>query len=143
MEIYCCPARCLTWLGISKEKQVDAGFLFSAMAVLAVAPALALVPHVCLFRLISGLPCPGCGITHSIISLMHFDFAAAWHNNPAGLFVVVCLVYQLIARPLAMMRPQLQFQVSAVSRHISNAALTSLFAVWLFRLSMRAIPALL
>jgi hypothetical protein len=143
MEIYCCPAKCLTWLGISKEKQIDAGFLLSSIAVLALAPGLTWIPHVCLFRLISGLPCPGCGITHSIISLMHFDLYASWQNNPAGLFIVAGLVYQLLARPLAMMRPHLQFRVGAISRHINNVALVVLFAVWLLRLGMKALPALL
>ena len=35
----------------------------------------------CLFRLITGLQCPGCGITHMALCLMHGDLSGAFHAN--------------------------------------------------------------
>ena len=35
----------------------------------------------CLFRLITGLQCPGCGITHTALCLMHGDLSGAFHAN--------------------------------------------------------------
>lgn len=35
----------------------------------------------CIFKLITGLKCPGCGITHMIISLCRFDFLTAFKSN--------------------------------------------------------------
>jgi len=36
----------------------------------------------CIFRRISGIFCPGCGISRMFIALAHLDFAAAFGYNP-------------------------------------------------------------
>lgn len=45
----------------------------------------------CIFNKITGLKCPGCGITHMIIALCHFDFVQAFWSNPF-LFIVLPFV---------------------------------------------------
>lgn len=42
----------------------------------------------CVFRWITGLQCPGCGVSRMCMSLLQGDFAAAWQYNPA----VLCLL---------------------------------------------------
>lgn len=37
----------------------------------------------CVFRLITKLKCPGCGMTTVCLSLLRLDFPAAWRANPA------------------------------------------------------------
>jgi hypothetical protein len=51
----------------------------------------------CLVRGLTGLPCPGCGITTSLLALAHGDIAGAWAANPAGLVVAALLVGQALA----------------------------------------------
>ncbi|MGN0442697.1 MAG: DUF2752 domain-containing protein [Acutalibacteraceae bacterium] len=41
----------------------------------------------CVFHLITGLNCPGCGVSRMIISLINLDFEAAFRYN-AALFVL-------------------------------------------------------
>jgi hypothetical protein len=41
----------------------------------------------CWFKLQSGLPCPGCGLTRSVTAAGHFDPVTAFHYHPFGLFV--------------------------------------------------------
>lgn len=41
----------------------------------------------CLLNLVTGLPCPACGMTTSIALLVHGDVAAAWRANWAGAIV--------------------------------------------------------
>ena len=36
----------------------------------------------CLFRLLTGFKCPGCGITTMLICLLHGNFRAAFAANP-------------------------------------------------------------
>jgi hypothetical protein len=46
------------------------------------------LPHVdrfippCMFRMITGLPCPACGATHSGMYLSHFQISKAFSANP-------------------------------------------------------------
>lgn len=42
----------------------------------------------CIFHLITGLQCPGCGISRMFLSLFRLDFAAAFYYNGA----VMCLL---------------------------------------------------
>ena len=37
----------------------------------------------CVFRVITGLECPGCGVSRMCLSLLRLDFGAAWSSNPA------------------------------------------------------------
>ncbi len=36
----------------------------------------------CLFHALTGIPCPGCGITRAFVALFHGDFAQAWAHHP-------------------------------------------------------------
>lgn len=47
---------------------------------------------VCLFKYITGIPCPSCGITRSIIFLMHRNIIDAFSMNPLGIVVAVALI---------------------------------------------------
>ena len=42
----------------------------------------------CLFNLVTGLQCPGCGVSRMCVSLMTGELAAAWEHNPA----ILCLL---------------------------------------------------
>lgn len=45
-------------------------------------------PVICPFRLITGLPCPGCGLTRSWVYATHGDWAAALGANPFGVVLI-------------------------------------------------------
>lgn len=49
-------------------------------------------PQLCPFKLILGLPCPGCGMTRSVVTLLHGDPAASLYFHPLGLPLVLFLV---------------------------------------------------
>ncbi|MBR4909861.1 MAG: DUF2752 domain-containing protein [Clostridia bacterium] len=42
----------------------------------------------CVFNLITGLKCPGCGVTRMCVSIIKLDFYAAFRANPA----IFCLL---------------------------------------------------
>ncbi len=42
----------------------------------------------CVVRVITGLPCPGCGLTRASISLLHFDFPGAFHYHPLVYLII-------------------------------------------------------
>ncbi|MCR5487478.1 MAG: DUF2752 domain-containing protein [Lachnospiraceae bacterium] len=47
----------------------------------------------CVFRLVTGLKCPGCGITTMLAALVFFDFRGAFQANP---FLFVTLPFLIL-----------------------------------------------
>ena len=57
----------------------------------------------CVFRMITGWRCPGCGITTLFLSLLHGDISAAFLANP---FLFCTLPLLAVLYPLAQHGPQ-------------------------------------
>lgn len=53
----------------------------------------------CIFRLLTGLKCPGCGISHMLINLLHFNFKAAFKSNQL-LFITFPIIISMIIREI-------------------------------------------
>jgi len=95
-----------------------AGWLVAALGVLAVALVLEVqdesqvrvrglgitLPEACQWRRWTGVNCPGCGLTRSMISLAHGDWQRAWRFNPAGFGFFALLVAQIPFRGLQLWR---------------------------------------
>ncbi len=63
-----------------------------AAALGAIAPAahaVAAGPVTCPFHAVTGLPCPFCGLTHSLLALGAGDWRASLHLNPLGPLLLV------------------------------------------------------
>ncbi len=58
------------------------------------------IPQVCAFRLITRIPCPGCGLTRSFVAMAHGEILAAWEFNPMGPVLFLLCVLQLPYRPV-------------------------------------------
>jgi hypothetical protein len=59
----------------------------------------------CLFRTVTGIPCPGCGMTHAFLAAFRLDFADAFRWHPLFPLVMlliagyaICLAVYLIRR---------------------------------------------
>jgi hypothetical protein len=75
----------------------------------------------CPLRALTGVPCPLCGLTSSVVDSTHGDVSGALSTNPAGLAAVVLAVALLIVRPRHVVVPWI-------------VALAGLTAMWLFEL---------
>lgn len=53
----------------------------------------------CVFRAVTGAPCPGCGMTRAFCSISHGEFREAWQLNPFS-FLVYGIVVLTAAAPL-------------------------------------------
>lgn len=62
-------------------------------------------PGICLFKRITTIPCPSCGTTRSVLSILKGDFAGAMFWNPFGIIIISILfisplwiIYDVIAQ---------------------------------------------
>jgi Protein of unknown function (DUF2752) len=133
MEIDICPRWLLVKLRIPEGNQHHIALFLSTLVALALLPLLIHIPHFCLMQKVFGVPCLGCGISHSIIAMLRLNPVMAWRANPAGIGVALTFCFQLVARPIAIMIPAIGDAVSHASRFIGKAVLGSLMAVWIFR----------
>ncbi len=54
----------------------------------------------CAFRELTGLLCPGCGVSRMCLSLLSGDLAAAWRYNPA--LLCISPLFEALALDLAL-----------------------------------------
>jgi hypothetical protein len=48
--------------------------------------------ELCLIKHITGVPCPSCGSTRSVLSLLHGSISGAWQLNPIGFLIAAVLI---------------------------------------------------
>lgn len=74
-------------------------------------------PVICPFRLLSGLPCPGCGLTRSWVYLMHGHWSDAVAANPFGILSLLSVVAVIVAVVVALVRRQPVPELGRFTRH--------------------------
>jgi len=89
-------------------------------------------PVLCLFRRITTLPCPSCGMTRAFVALGHGDLHAALGFNIASpaVFLAACLIFLLALGQAAFSRPILPVVWVAVRRLVFPATVTLMAAAW-------------
>jgi hypothetical protein len=133
MEIDFCPHWVLTKLRVPERSQHHFAILISTLVVLLLVPIVPHVPHFCLLKKLLGIPCPGCGVSHSVMAAFRLDFTKAWFANPAGIGVALLFSFQIVARPIAITMPRAAGIVSSISQYGSNLSVILLFLVWTYR----------
>jgi uncharacterized protein DUF2752 len=105
-------------------------------------------PPLCPFRLLTGLPCPGCGLTRSLVSLMHGDLSAAVLFHPLGPVVAGLLAGLVLAAVWRAWRAADCRAVAAVARParppggkpslggLAWLGVAAVLLVWLLRLPL-------
>ena len=94
----------------------------------------------CLLRRWSGIPCPGCGLTHALVDLVRGEWRAALSWHPLAPFVALefAAVWLAVGAWTAGWRPSRESERFAERVILFNAAL--FLVVWGGRLYFHAIP---
>lgn len=90
--------------------------------------ALYLLDIGCVFRLMTGVPCPGCGMTRAWLAALRLDFAAAFAYHPLFWAVPIAFVLAFVREEMAS---------GKVKRGIDIVVATlcvPVIAVWIVRL---------
>lgn len=85
-------------------------------------------PILCPFRFLTGLPCPGCGLTRSWVYLMHGDLGSALASNWFGpvLIVAVLALTLVTVRARLVRRPPVD-----LDKLVKNPVVLGLFGLFL------------
>jgi uncharacterized protein DUF2752 len=96
-------------------------------------------PVICPFRLLTGLPCPGCGMTRAWVYLTHGDVAAAVSANPFALVALPAALLLVGATALSLVRRQ---PPPDVGRALRTRAVQLVLAGWVLFGVVRAVVVL-
>lgn len=94
------------------------------------------LPELCTLRRLTGISCPGCGLTRCFISLAHGDLAAAWSFNPAGILLFAIVAAQLPLRGYQLWRIR-RGRGELVLTHFAAAGFVVFFAALLGQWGLR------
>ncbi len=94
-----------------RDRWCDAAVLATAVGLLALAAAFHVdrdaagreqvraggrsLPPLCVFRLVTDVPCPTCGVTRSVVACVHGDLDEACAHHAFGLVVVFFALFQI------------------------------------------------
>lgn len=70
------------------------------------------LPGICMFRSVTGIPCPGCGLLRSMVSAMHGDVAKSLEYHRLGLVTLVYVALQFLFRLAILLFPMLGIRFS-------------------------------
>lgn len=96
-------------------------------------------PVLCLFRAVTTLPCPSCGMTRAFVALGHGDISSALHFNLASpaVFAAAGILFVLSIFQAVWNRPILPTLWRAARRPVAAVAILLMGAAWVFNLAHR------
>lgn len=95
------------------------------------------MPHSCMFNNLTGYPCPGCGLSRSIVSAVHGELADSLAFHRLGLITVFYIILQLLSGMTYITMPATRVRLNS-ARNILNRSfiiLAVLFGInWIITL---------
>jgi hypothetical protein len=96
---------------------------------------------VCMFKHVTGIPCPSCGSTRTILSIMHGNLLDGMLINPFGIILMLMMilspawiVYDLISRRDTFLRAYLQTELFLKKKWIAFPAITLVLGNWIWNI---------
>lgn len=115
------------WLGFSfSQKAVGASHTYSA----------------CMIKNVTGVPCPSCGATRSVMSVVEGQFANAVHQNPLGIVIAflmvalpVWIVVDLFRKSSSLLRSYQKFEIWFRQPKVAITAGALILINWIWSIS--------
>ena len=95
------------------------------------------LPGICMFRSVTGIPCPGCGLLRSMVSAMHGDVARSLEYHRLGLITLVYVGFQFLFRLTVLLFPVFGIRFSRLDGYLNRGIilLAVLFGInWIISL---------
>ncbi len=96
---------------------------------------------VCFFKNITGVPCPSCGNTRSVLTLIKGNFTDAVLINPLGLIIAFILLifpfwllYDTVYKKDTLYKSYLNFEKIVKNKYIATVLIVLLIANWIWNI---------
>jgi hypothetical protein len=115
--------------------QIEFGIIYGGIALVILGAGwlqsiLSFAPD-CVFKGLTGIPCPTCGATRSVVHLSHGDILSAFTMNPLTtlclMTAVLCFIYGLLSAAFHL--PRIGFLVTDKERTAMRAGVVMLLLV--------------
>ena len=96
------------------------------------------LPDTCIFHNLTGLPCPGCGLSRSIVAAAHGKIISSFSLHRLGLLTLAYILLQFIFRLGWILFPKYGLRFSRTRRYLDRGiiGLAVLFGLnWILTLS--------
>lgn len=90
------------------------------------------VPSVCMFYHVTGLPCPSCGMTRSVLALTRLDFRDAIAFNPLGPVFVGIFILWWVLSVYQMATGRRVYLLEWAGNHVSLLAIIGTVVLFVF-----------
>ena len=145
MEIAIIPKWLLKFISSDSSYQYESNILISNLFIISVftlfknlLPEIVnALPHFCLFETITGIQCPACGIIRAFFELSKGNIVQACKLNFSSIFVALFFVSQVPLRIFSLCNPQLQSNITKISRWFSWVVLVVMAVNWFIYLAIR------
>ena len=99
-------------------------------------------PGICLFKRITAIPCPSCGSTRSVISLIKGDIAGALYWNPFGVLLICALLitpvwifYDMVSRKESLLTMYLNMEQFVSRKWIAIPGIIIVIMNWVWNIT--------
>ena len=89
------------------------------------------IPNLCVMKQASGVPCPGCGLTRSVVAAANADWAASTSHHRIGILVLVYLLLQSLTRFAWLSLPSLREELARYCRVLDLSLVPILILIFI------------
>ena len=93
------------------------------------------MPPVCVFKLLTSLDCPGCGLTRALVLAVHGRFLQSYYMHIWGTPLLILLLFQVPYRLFRFFKPQWQAPTlpESIKKWVSPAVFLSFLLPWVVK----------
>jgi hypothetical protein len=98
--------------------------------------------NICIIKHVTNIPCPSCGSTRSVLSLLQGNFIDAIYLNPIGLLLVIIMIiapiwifYDIITKKESFLNSYKKLEFLLQQKKIAIPSILLILSNWIWNIS--------
>jgi len=139
MEISIIPRFLIKKISDNHIHQINWNILLSTILILLILmivniSVLDMIPHFCLFEWLTGVPCPACGITRSVLCIYDFQIVESLKFNPNGILISSLFILQIPMRIIALINERHFIWIDRLSGILTRILISTMLIYWFYNI---------